>query len=125
MRVRVDVDPDILPAAVPVLSVQPLVENAVRHGVESRPEGGTIEIEGRSIGSDVQLSIRDDGVGIEPRTAERALAGEGRGIGLWNVQSRLRATFGDDYGLEVRPGPTAGTEVIVTLPKCRSGVRTV
>jgi two-component system LytT family sensor kinase len=108
---------------VPVLSVQPLVENAVRHGIEPRPEGGTIVIEGRSIGSDVQLSIRDDGGGIEPQAAERALAGEGRGIGLWNVQSRLRATFGDDYGLQVRPGATTGTEVIVTFPKFRPGVK--
>jgi two-component system LytT family sensor kinase len=123
MVVRVDVDPDILPATVPVLSVQPLVENAVRHGIEPRPEGGTLVIEGRSIGNDVQLSIRDDGCGITPEAAERALAGEGRGIGLWNVQSRLRATFGDDYGLQVRPAATTGTEVIVTLPKFRPGVK--
>jgi two-component system LytT family sensor kinase len=123
MRVSVDVDPDILPAAVPVLSVQPLVENAVRHGVESRPEGATVEIHGRSIGSDVQLTIRDDGVGIEPDALASALAGAGRGIGLWNVQSRLQATFGEGYGLEVRPLPTAGTEVIVTLPKFSPGVR--
>jgi two-component system LytT family sensor kinase len=123
MRVFVDIDPDILPAVVPVLSVQPLVENAVRHGVEPRPEGATIEIHGRSIGGDVELCVRDDGVGIEPRAAATALAGNGGGIGLWNVQSRLRATFGDGYGLEVRPRPVAGTEVIVTLPKFSPGVR--
>jgi two-component system, LytTR family, sensor kinase len=121
MRVRVEVDPDILPAVVPVLSVQPLVENAVRHGVESRPEGATIEIEGRSVGSDVWLSVRDDGAGMDPEMAARALAGNGRGIGLHNVQSRLRATFGEGYGLQVVPGP--GTEVIMTLPKFRAGVR--
>jgi two-component system LytT family sensor kinase len=121
MRVRVEVDPDILPAVVPVLSVQPLVENAVRHGVESRPEGATIEIEGRSVGADVQLSVRDDGAGMDPDTAASALAGNGRGIGLHNVQSRLRATFGEGYGLQVVSGP--GTEVIMTLPKFRAGVR--
>jgi two-component system LytT family sensor kinase len=121
MRVRVEVDPDILPAVVPVLSVQPLVENAVRHGVESRPEGATIEIEGRSVGSDVWLSVRDDGAGLDPEMAARALAGNGRGIGLHNVQSRLHATFGEGYGLQLGPGP--GTEVIMTLPKFRAGVR--
>ncbi len=121
MRVRVEVDPDILPAVVPVLSVQPLVENAVRHGVESRPEGATIEIEGRSVGSDVWLSVRDDGAGMDPDMAASALAGNGGGIGLHNVQSRLRATFGDGYGLQLGPGP--GTEVIMTLPKFRAGVR--
>jgi two-component system LytT family sensor kinase len=121
MRVRVEVDPDILPAVVPVLSVQPLVENAVRHGVESRPEGATIEIQGRSVGSDVWLSVRDDGAGMDPEMAARALAGNGRGIGLHNVQSRLHATFGEGYGLQVGPGP--GTEMIMTLPKFRAGVR--
>jgi two-component system, LytTR family, sensor kinase len=123
LRVRVQVDPDILPAVVPVLSVQPLVENAVRHGVESRAEGATIEIEGRSVGADVQLRIRDDGVGIEPEAASAALAGNGRGIGLHNVHSRLRTTFGEGYGLDVRPATGAGTEVVVTLPKFRAGVR--
>jgi two-component system, LytTR family, sensor kinase len=124
MRVRVEVDPDILPAVVPVLSVQPLVENAVRHGVESRPEGATtIEIEGRSVGTDVQLSVRDDGAGMDADTAAAALAGDGRGIGLHNVQSRLRATFGEGYGLQVGPGPTSGTEIVMTLPKFRAGVR--
>jgi len=121
MRVRVQVDPDILPAVVPVLSVQPLVENAVRHGVESRPEGATIEIEGRSVGADVQLLIRDDGAGLDPEAAEAALAGNGHGIGLHNVQSRLRATFGEGYGIQLGPGP--GTEIVMTLPKFRAGVR--
>ena len=121
MRVRVQVDPDILPAVVPVMSVQPLVENAVRHGVESRPEGATIEIEGRSVGSDVRLSIRDDGAGMDLATAEAALAGNGRGIGLHNVRSRLRATFGEGYGIQISDGP--GTEVVMTLPKFRAGVR--
>ena len=121
MRVRVQVDPDILPAVVPVLSVQPLVENAVRHGVESRPEGATIEIEGRSVGSDVRLCIRDDGAGMDRATAAAALAGNGRGIGLYNVQSRLQATFGEGYGIQLGDGP--GTEVVMTLPKFRAGVR--
>ena len=51
---RLRPEPEVLPAVVPVLSVQPLVENAVRHGVESRPEGGTVAIEGRSLGADVE-----------------------------------------------------------------------
>jgi len=58
---------------------------------------------------------------MDPDTAASALAGNGRGIGLHNVQSRLRATFGEGYGLQVVPGP--GTEVIMTLPKFRAGVR--
>jgi two-component system LytT family sensor kinase len=60
---------------------------------------------------------------MDPATAAAALAGHGGGIGLHNVQSRLRATFGEGYGLQVGPGPVGGTEVVMTLPKFRAGVR--
>jgi two-component system, LytTR family, sensor kinase len=106
---------------VPVLSLQPLVENAVRHGVEKRPEGGTVAIEGIDLGSDVELRVSDDGAGITPYQAEAALAGRGSGIGLANVHGRLRSTFGAGYGLEL--DGDGGTTVIMTLPKFRAGVR--
>jgi two-component system, LytTR family, sensor kinase len=121
LRVRVQVDPEVLQAVVPVLSLQPLVENAVRHGVESRPEGGTVAIEGIDLGSDVELRVSDDGAGIAPEEAEAALAGRGGGIGLGNVHGRLRSTFGEGYGLEL--DGEAGTTVTMTLPKFRAGVR--
>ena len=101
LRVRVQVDPEVLQAVVPVLSLQPLVENAVRHGVESRPEGGTVAIEGVDLGSDVELRVIDDGAGIDPDKAAAALAGRGAGIGIANVHRRLRSTFGEEYGLEI------------------------
>jgi two-component system LytT family sensor kinase len=116
------VPPEVLHAAVPVLSVQPLVENAVRHGVERRGRG-RIEIVGRDIDADVELRVSDDGIGIEPGRARRILAGEGAGIGIANVQARLQATFGRDYGLEIESAPGRGTTVTMTLPKFRAGVR--
>ena len=79
LRVRVQVDPEVLQAVVPVLSLQPLVENAVRHGVESRPEGGTVAIEGVDLGSDVELRVIDDGAGIEPERRPRARRGAAAG----------------------------------------------
>jgi two-component system LytT family sensor kinase len=121
LRVRVQVDPEVLQAVVPVLSVQPLVENAVRHGVESRPGGGRVEILGRDLGADVELRVCDDGEGIDPERARAALAGDGPGIGLGNVHGRLQSTFGPDYGLAVENG--SGTTVVMTLPKFRAGVR--
>ena len=121
LRVRVQVDPEVLHAVVPVLSVQPLVENAVRHGVESRAEGGMVSIEGRDLGADVELRVSDDGAGIDPERAAEALAGRGPGIGLGNVHGRLQSTFGEGYGLVVENG--AGTTVVMTLPKFRAGVR--
>jgi two-component system LytT family sensor kinase len=123
LRVRVQVDPEVLQAVVPVLSLQPLVENAVRHGVESRAEGGTVAIEGRDLGSDVELRVIDDGAGISPEDAEAALEGRGRGIGLGNVQGRLRSTFGEGYGLELDGAGEPGTTVVMTVPKFRAGVR--
>jgi two-component system LytT family sensor kinase len=121
LRVRVQVDPEVLQAVVPVLSLQPLVENAVRHGVESRAEGGTVAIEGVDLGSDVELRVIDDGAGIDPEKAAAALAGRGGGIGIANVHQRLRSTFGEEYGLEI--DGQRGTSVVMTLPKFRAGVR--
>jgi two-component system LytT family sensor kinase len=118
LKVRVQVDPEVLQAVLPVLSLQPLVENAVRHGVERQPEGGLVSIEGIDLGNDVALRVSDSGEGIDPERAADALAGRGPGIGLGNVHGRLQSTFGEDYGLQVE-GPT----VVMTLPKFRAGVR--
>jgi two-component system, LytTR family, sensor kinase len=123
LTVRVQVDPEVLQAVVPVLSLQPLVENAVRHGVESRPSGGRVAIEGRDLGGDVELRVSDNGEGIDPEAARAALEGRGSGIGLRNVHGRLQSTFGPGYGLEVEPADGAGTTVVMTLPKFRAGVR--
>jgi two-component system LytT family sensor kinase len=123
LRVRVQVDPEVLQTVVPVLSLQPLVENAVRHGVEARPGGGRVEIEGRDLGGDVELRVSDDGEGIDPDAARTALDGQGSGIGLGNVHGRLQSTFGPAYGLEVEQTGGAGTTVVMTLPKFRAGVR--
>jgi two-component system LytT family sensor kinase len=122
LEVRIEVAPEVLQAVVPVLSIQPLVENAVRHGVERRGRG-KIEIVGRDIDADVELRVIDDGVGMESGRAQRLLAGEGGGVGIMNVQTRLQATFGPDYGLEIETGPNRGTVVTMTLPKFRAGVR--
>jgi two-component system LytT family sensor kinase len=121
LDVRVSVAPEVLTAVVPVLSMQPLVENAVRHGVERQPEGGVVSIEGIDLGNDVALRVSDTGDGIDPERARDALAGEGPGIGLGNVHGRLQSTFGEGYGLQVESG--AGTTVVMTLPKFRAGVR--
>ncbi|HEV3055299.1 MAG TPA: histidine kinase [Solirubrobacteraceae bacterium] len=122
LEVRLQVAPEVLQTVVPVLSLQPLVENAVRHGVEQRGRG-RIEIVGRDIDADVELRVSDDGVGMPPGRAAEILVGNGGGIGLINIQSRLHATFGPDYGLEIDSGIGRGTTVTMTVPKFRAGVR--
>jgi two-component system, LytTR family, sensor kinase len=129
LTVRVEVAPEVLGAVVPALSLQPLVENAVRHGVEARSGGGTVEIVGRDLGPDVELRVVDDGAGMDGERARRLLAGGAidgfatSGIGLKNVHGRLQATFGAEYGLRLRSGPGEGTAVTMTVPKFRAGVR--
>jgi two-component system, LytTR family, sensor kinase len=118
LKVRVQVDPEVLQAVLPVLSLQPLVENAVRHGVERQPEGGLVAIEGIDLGNDVALRVSDSGDGIDPERAADALAGRGPGIGLGNVHGRLLSTFGEGYGLQVE-----SNAIVMTLPKFRAGVR--
>jgi two-component system LytT family sensor kinase len=122
LAVRIEVAPEILHVVVPVLSLQPLVENAVRHGVERRGRG-RITIIGRDAGADVVLRVRDDGVGMTPARAAAVLAGNGGGIGLANVSARLQTSFGPGYGLEIQSGDGRGTTVTMTLPKFRAGVR--
>jgi two-component system LytT family sensor kinase len=127
LNVRVEVAPEVLGAVVPVLSLQPLVENAVRHGVESRAEAAQVEIVGRDLGRDVELEVADDGRGMAPEALQAVLTapGPGRpgGIGLSNVHSRLQQTFGEEYGLRLASEPGRGTTVTMTVPMFRAGVR--
>lgn len=123
LTVRVQVDPDVLQTVVPVLSLQPLVENAVRHGVEALAGQRTIEIVAIDHDLDVELRVCDDGPGMDGDEAASALSGARGGIGLSNVNRRLRSTFGDDYGLEIQSAPARGTTVVMVVPKFRVGVR--
>jgi two-component system, LytTR family, sensor kinase len=116
LHVAIDVPPQTQGAVVPAMSVQPLVENAVRHGVERRAGTGRVSITAQVVGSDIELRVSDDGVGIEPERVPAVLAGAGGGIGLSNVDARLRATFGDRYALRIESEPGAGTTAVMTVP---------
>jgi two-component system, LytTR family, sensor kinase len=124
LEVRLEVPPEVLQAPLPVLSLQPLVENAVRHGVEGSASPRRIEVLATDLGRDVEVRVSDDGAGMDPREARAALAGAGRGIGLFNVNERMLATFGDGYGLDIHSAPGEGTTVTMTLPKSLPGART-
>jgi two-component system, LytTR family, sensor kinase len=119
LHVSIDVPAETRDVVVPAMSVQPLVENAVRHGVERRAGSGQIEITARAGKQDVELTVRDDGVGIASDRVPALLAGAGGGIGLSNVDGRLRATFGDRYALRLESEPGSGTRAIMTVPNLR------
>jgi two-component system, LytTR family, sensor kinase len=119
LHVTVDVPEETLGAVVPSMSVQPLVENAVRHGVERRAGTGRVQITARAVNGDVELRVTDDGRGIEPERVSAVLAGAGGGIGLSNVDARLRATFGDHYALRIESRLGEGTTAVMTVPNLR------
>lgn len=112
--------PEILSAQVPFLCLQPLVENAIRHGMEGRADVGHVIVTARDAGAEAHLSVEDDGVGMAPTQVGDILAGQvssEHGIGLGNVDARLRSMFGDAYGLIVETGVGAGTKVRLRIPK--------
>ena len=114
----------MLPVAVPYLCLQPLGENAVKHGMEAGTGRVTIAILAEDAGADCTISVEDDGAGSDPDRIRAALAGTaGRSQGLSNVDARLRAVFGDDHGLVVETAPGAGTKVSLRVPKFVAGVR--
>ena len=120
LHVRYDVDPQVLGVQVPVLVIQPLVENAVKHGLAEKVGGGTVTLRARvdPLGRMTAVTVRDDGVGMDKATLARVLAGEGRegGVGLRNISERLGSLFGERYRLDVRSAPQQGTTVDLLLP---------
>ncbi|KAA5824935.1 histidine kinase [Saccharopolyspora hirsuta] len=129
LRVQIRVAPEVLAVAIPYLVLQPLVENAVRHGIEPRfapgsETTGTVQVRGEAEGTDLVISVEDDGVGMDPAEAEAILAGRGpaNSVGLANVDRRLRSVYGAWYGLVVETAAGAGTRVVVRVPRFQPGV---
>ncbi|MFC9647313.1 MULTISPECIES: sensor histidine kinase [unclassified Streptomyces] len=125
LSVTLQVAPEVLPVAMPFLCLQPLVENAVKHGLEGAVTTSRITISALDAGAEAEVVIEDDGVGMEPDRLRRILRGEGgasTGIGLLNVDERLRQVYGDEYGLVIETGVGAGTKITVRIPKYRAGV---
>lgn len=106
------------------LTLQPLVENAIFHGIEPTGEAGTITVSGREDGKDLLLYVTDDGAGIPADTLAELLTTERprshaslNGIGVYNVHRRLQMLYGSDYGLTIESEPGCGTCVTVRIPK--------
>jgi hypothetical protein len=114
LRVRIDVADDVRDALVPSLILQPLIENAIKYAVSKREEGGSIEIEARRNGSDLQIVLRDDGPGCSNK-GERA-EGDGRGVGLANTRERLRVLYGERQEFSIGNRAPHGAEVQIRLP---------
>ena len=111
LRVEIDVDPELLDAAVPHMALQPLVENAIRHGIGRRATAGLIRIHARRHGDSLQVEVQDDGPGFGASGA-----GGGMGLGLANTRARLRQLYGDAGDLRTGNGQGGGAVVTMVLP---------
>jgi two-component system, LytTR family, sensor kinase len=113
LTVRMDVEPDTLGASVPNLVLQPLVENAVRHGIAPRVGGGRLDIVARRTGDRLWLMVRDNGPGLSKDTLSAFNAG---GVGLTNTRSRLRHLYGDNHRFEFHQPSDGGLAVTIEIP---------
>jgi two-component system LytT family sensor kinase len=119
LQVSLRIAPEVLGVPIPFLSLQPLVENAVRHGLEAREGTGHISITAEDSPHEALVQIEDDGAGMDPERLREVLAGRAGGIhvGLRNVDARLRQVYGDDHGLVIETAPGHGTLVTLRVPK--------
>jgi signal transduction histidine kinase len=122
LQVRVDTPPDTMSAHVPALLLQPLVENAVRHGIAPEVDGGTITLEARRAGDRLLLRVADNGRGID-RAAETADLCT-TGVGLSNTRARLKALYDDAFRFDLQRTDGGGCTVILDLPYRTSPVAT-
>jgi two-component system, LytTR family, sensor kinase len=126
LNIKLQIAPEVLSVVLPFLALQPLVENAVRHGLASKPNGGTITITAENAGAECVIIVEDDGIGMDPARLTDDLDDahqSGAHVGLGNVDDRMRSTFGDDFGLVVDTAPGAGMKITLRVPKFRAGIR--
>jgi two-component system LytT family sensor kinase len=116
LQIRVEIAPEVLGARVPRLILQPLLENAIRHGVERSRTAVTVEICARARGPRLELLVRDRG-GV------REAASGGQGIGLANTRARLAALYGDAHVLEIAPVDGGGLAIRIESPLLLTPVR--
>jgi LytS/YehU family sensor histidine kinase len=115
IRFEEDLAPETLPAMVPSLILQPLVENAIRHGLEPRVEAGTVIVRARRNSGRLLLTVSDNGAGYAPGPDAAEHEGPG-GIGLSNTRDRLRALYGADQTFTIAPGESGGTTITLDIP---------
>jgi two-component system LytT family sensor kinase len=110
LTVKKQVDPDVLDALVPSLILQPLVENAIRHGLSPRVAPGTVTLTARRVGDRLRLTVRDDGRGLPPPDQRRER------VGVGNTRTRLRQAYGAGHRFELADAPGGGTLVLIEIP---------
>ncbi len=111
LKVSIDIESDCLDALVPKLVLQPLVENAIRHGIAMRSAAGRVQVRGRQVGGRLRLVVSDDGPGM-PHGPD----GLREGVGLANTRARLVQLYARDHRFTLRNGRVGGFEVVIEIP---------
>ncbi len=120
------IEPEVLPTVVPVLILQPLVENAVRHGIGKKVGNGKVIIIAEDGGEECLITVADDGVGMTKEQLQQSLkrhVGTEYGVGLSNVNERLKSIYGFDHELQIETRPSDGTRITFRLPKFKPGIK--
>jgi two-component system sensor histidine kinase YesM len=126
--VHMDIDPEILDCYVPRLIIQPIVENAIVHGIVKRIGGGGLDVKAGRSGNDLVIEVADDGVGIDAARLEQIrteLESDQRkveNIGIHNVNRRIKLCYGEKYGVSISSESGKGTTVILTMPASKRQV---
>ncbi|WP_418791566.1 histidine kinase [Phosphitispora sp. TUW77] len=119
LRILRDIDPELMKYKIPVLTLQPLVENAVKHGIIPKVGPGAVQITIKKVLGELHVLVKDDGVGIPRDKIGLVLqhgVGSGTGVGLSNVNERLKSLFGEEYALKVTSDVGEGTTIQVRVP---------
>jgi LytS/YehU family sensor histidine kinase len=112
LKVQMQIAPEALDAQVPNLMLQPLVENAIRHGIAERAAAGTVGVSARRENGQLELKVYDDGPGLQPKQRPE----ESAGIGLSNTRARLEQLYGERYRFDVQNRAEGGVEAIIRIP---------
>lgn len=113
LRVEKQIEPAVMDAPVPSMLLQPIVENAIKHGLGPKVDGGVVRIAAHGQGRYLMLEVRDNGVGISREVIDQA---HRKGIGISNVQERLRVLYGSDFLFHIESPLEGGTIIVLGLP---------
>ncbi len=124
LQYEIDVPESLSEYEIPKITVQPIVENALYHGIKEKRGGGKIIVTGEDGENDFRIIVTDDGVGMDDERLGQVMealsgvnSGEGKIYGLYNVNERIKLFYGEEYGISIESTKDAGTRVVIRLPK--------
>ena len=127
LEFEIDLDPDIKGEKIIKLVLQPLIENAIYHGLKYKESKGMLILKGYGLGDDIIFEIKDNGVGMDQDTMEHIFERHkvnyrSNGVGVYNVERRIRLSYGQEYGISYKSKLGEGTVATMRIPKERRDV---